>query len=106
MKYPVANPPSIQLLRVAQYLPMSTEHQQYSTAKQSAAIALYAAAHKIGIVRSFADEGKAGPPPKGRRALQELLQTVQSAPPDYPVLWVTDSRRTAPFGETVSIGIE
>jgi predicted metal-dependent peptidase len=26
--------------------------------------------------------------------------------PEYPVLWVTDSRRTAPFGETVRIGIE
>ena len=24
-------------------------------------------------------------------------------PPDYPVLWVTDSRRTAPFGETLHI---
>jgi predicted metal-dependent peptidase len=24
-------------------------------------------------------------------------------PPNYPVLWVTDSRRTAPFGETVRI---
>lgn len=27
-------------------------------------------------------------------------------PPEYPVLWVTDSRRTAPFGETVRIGLE
>jgi len=27
-------------------------------------------------------------------------------PPDYPVLWVTESRRTAPFGETVRIGPE
>ncbi len=26
--------------------------------------------------------------------------------PQYPVLWVTDSRRTAPFGETVRIGLE
>jgi predicted metal-dependent peptidase len=26
--------------------------------------------------------------------------------PEYPVLWVTDSRRTAPFGETVRIGVE
>jgi predicted metal-dependent peptidase len=25
---------------------------------------------------------------------------------EYPVLWVTDSRRTAPFGETVRIGLE
>jgi predicted metal-dependent peptidase len=27
-------------------------------------------------------------------------------PPDYPVLWATDSRRTAPFGETVRIDAE
>jgi len=26
--------------------------------------------------------------------------------PEYPVLWVTDSSRTAPFGETLRIGIE
>jgi len=26
--------------------------------------------------------------------------------PEYPVLWVTDSRRMAPFGETVRIGLE
>ena len=26
--------------------------------------------------------------------------------PEYPVLWVTDSSRTAPFGETVRIGLE
>ena len=26
--------------------------------------------------------------------------------PEYPVLWVTDSRRTVPFGETLRIGLE
>jgi predicted metal-dependent peptidase len=26
--------------------------------------------------------------------------------PEYPVLWVTESRRMAPFGETVRIGLE
>jgi predicted metal-dependent peptidase len=26
--------------------------------------------------------------------------------PEYPVLWVTDSRRTAPFGESVRISVE
>jgi predicted metal-dependent peptidase len=26
--------------------------------------------------------------------------------PEYPVLWVTDSRRTAPFGETIRIKLE
>ncbi len=27
-------------------------------------------------------------------------------PPDYPVLWATNSRKTAPFGETVQISLE
>ncbi len=27
-------------------------------------------------------------------------------PPEYPVLWVTDSRGTAPFGETVQISVD
>ena len=64
------------LSRAAQYLRMSTEHQQYSIANQSAAIALYAPAHNIGIVRSFVDEGKSGTSIKGRKGLQELLHVV------------------------------
>jgi hypothetical protein len=47
-----SNPSSGHLSRAAQYLRMSTEHHQYSIANQSAAIALHAAAHNIGIVRS------------------------------------------------------
>jgi len=74
---------SNQLLPAAQYMRMSTEHQQYSIANQSAAIALYAAAHNIGIVRSFVDEGKSGTTIKGRRALQELIQIVQSGAADF-----------------------
>lgn len=27
-------------------------------------------------------------------------------PPDYPVLWITDSRRIAPFGETLQISLD
>src|SRR5215468_7753935 len=77
------NSPSSQLQPAAQYLRMSTEHQQYSLANQSAAIALYAAAHNIGIVRSFVDAGKSGTTIKGRRALQELIQIVQSGAADF-----------------------
>src|SRR4029077_13534609 len=29
-----------------------------------------------------------------------------ATPPSYPVLWITDSRRTAPFGETIKIFAE
>jgi hypothetical protein len=35
--------------------------------------------------------------------LTDLCCHSYPAPADYPVLWVTDSRCTAPFGETVRI---
>jgi predicted metal-dependent peptidase len=38
--------------------------------------------------------------------LTDLCCHSYPAPPDSPVLWVTDSRRTAPFGETVRIWLE
>jgi DNA invertase Pin-like site-specific DNA recombinase len=76
---------------------MSTEHQQYSTANQSAAIALYAAAHNIGIVRSFVDEGKTGTSIKHRRGLQELLRIVVSAEADFDLILVYDVSRWGRF---------
>lgn len=91
--------PSTRLLRAAQYLRMSTEHQQYSIANQSAAIALYAAAHHIGIVRSFMDEGRSGTTIKGRRGLQELLRTVQSGTSDFELILVYDVSRWGRFAD-------
>jgi predicted metal-dependent peptidase len=38
--------------------------------------------------------------------LTDLCCYSYPAPPEYPVLWVTNSRRTAPLGETVRIEIE
>jgi DNA invertase Pin-like site-specific DNA recombinase len=93
----LTSPPSTHLLRAAQYLRMSTEHQQYSTVNQSAAIALYAAAHNIGIVRSFVDEGKSGTTIKGRKALQELLRTVESGTADFELILVYDVSRWGRF---------
>ena len=71
------------LRRAAQYVRMSSEHQQYSIANQSAAIALYAAAHNLGIVRSFVDGGKTGTTIKHRMGLQELIRTVESGTADF-----------------------
>ena len=62
---------------------MSTDHQQYSIVNQSAALALYAAAHGIGIIRSFVDEGKSGTTIKGRTGLQALLRLVESGRADF-----------------------
>ena len=38
--------------------------------------------------------------------LTDLCCRSYPNPPDYPVLWVTDSRRIGPFGETVQISVE
>ena len=95
----VQSTPSSQLSPAAQYLRMSTEHQQYSILNQSATIALYAAAHKLGIVRSFVDEGKSGTTIKGRRGLQELLRVVESGAADFTDVLVYDVSRWGRFPE-------
>ena len=60
-------------LRAAQYVRMSTEHQQYSTNNQADKILEYAQRRNIEIVRTYADEGKSGLPLGGRASLQKLL---------------------------------
>jgi DNA invertase Pin-like site-specific DNA recombinase len=84
-------------VRAAQYLRMSTEHQRYSIVNQSAAIALYAAAHEIVIVRSYLDAGKSGLCIKGRYALQDLIQTVRSGAADFQCILVYDVSRWGRF---------
>lgn len=92
----IAQDPSA-LRRAAQYVRMSTEHQQYSIANQSAAIALYAAAHNLGVVRAFVDGGKTGTTIKGRWGLQELLRIVESGSADFDEILVYDVSRWGRF---------
>jgi hypothetical protein len=44
--------------RAAEYVRMSTDHQQYSTQNQADKIREYAERHGIEIVRTYADEGR------------------------------------------------
>jgi DNA invertase Pin-like site-specific DNA recombinase len=76
---------------------MSTEHQQYSIANQTATLSLYAAAHNVGIVRSFVDQGKSGTTIKGRTGLQELLRIVQLGQADFDRVLVYDVSRWGRF---------
>ena len=48
------------LTRAAEYVRMSTEHQQYSTENQKDAIRGYAQARGMAIVRNYVDAGKSG----------------------------------------------
>lgn len=92
--------PSSQLFPAAQYLRMSTDHQQYSILNQSATIALYAAAHNLGIVRSFIDEGRSGTSIKRREGLQDLLRLVESGAADFKTVLVYDVSRWGRFPDS------
>ena len=48
------------LTNAAEYVSMSTEHQQYSTENQSDAIRRYAEVNGFRIVRSYSDAGRSG----------------------------------------------
>jgi DNA invertase Pin-like site-specific DNA recombinase len=85
------------LIRAAQYVRMSTEHQKYSTDNQSAAIRKYAAKRGFEIVRTYADEGKSGLKLDGRDALKQLLSDVENRCADYTVVLVYDVSRWGRF---------
>jgi|SRR5580693_9232371 len=88
------------LIRAAEYVRMSTDHQQYSTANQSDAIRAYAAERGMEIVRTYADEGKSGLSLYMRGGLRRLLQDVQSGEADFTVIIVFDVSRWGRFQDS------
>ncbi|WP_433949797.1 recombinase family protein [Brevundimonas bullata] len=81
------------LMRAAQYVRMSTEHQKYSTENQSEAIAAYAARRGFEIVKTYADAGKSGLKLDGRAALQGLIADVRNGVADFDAVIVYDVSR-------------
>jgi DNA invertase Pin-like site-specific DNA recombinase len=84
-------------LRAAEYVRMSTEHQQYSTQNQADVIRAYARARSIDIVRTYADEGRSGLRLDGRDALKQLIADVESGHADFQVILVYDVSRWGRF---------
>jgi DNA invertase Pin-like site-specific DNA recombinase len=76
------------LVRAAEYVRMSTDHQKYSTENQADAIRQYAASRGIEIVRTYADSGKSGLKIEGRDALRKLIEDVQTGTADYAMVLV------------------
>ena len=85
------------LVRAAQYVRMSTEHQKYSTENQSEAMQQYAARRGIEIVRTYADSGKSGLSLDGRDALKQLIADVQTKKADFTTILVYDVSRWGRF---------
>ena len=77
-------------VRAAQYVRMSTEHQQYSTENQAEVIARYAAEHGMEIVATYEDSGKSGLTLTGREELKSLLADAESGTADFSVILVYD----------------
>jgi DNA invertase Pin-like site-specific DNA recombinase len=88
------------LVPAAQYLRMSTEHQQYSLENQSAAIQNYAKSHGFEIVQTYSDAAKSGVALKRRAGLRQLLQDVVSGNPTYRAILVYDVSRWGRFQDT------
>jgi DNA invertase Pin-like site-specific DNA recombinase len=84
-------------LPVAQYLRMSTEHQQYSTENQSISIVQYAQMHNMEIVRTYADHGKSGLSLARRPGLQQLLRDALASDVDFRAVLVYDVSRWGRF---------
>ena len=84
-------------VRAAQYVRMSTEHQQYSTNNQADKILEYAQRRNIQIVRTYADEGKSGLSLDGRASLQRLIADAESGQADFSLVLVYDVSRWGRF---------
>jgi DNA invertase Pin-like site-specific DNA recombinase len=81
----------------AQYLRMSTDHQQYSIQNQSAAIQRWADEHRFTIVQTYEDAGKSGLVLNRREGLRQLLQDVVSREISYRAILVLDVSRWGRF---------
>jgi DNA invertase Pin-like site-specific DNA recombinase len=84
----------------AQYLRMSTEHQQYSLENQSSAIQKYADTHGLEVMQTYFDAAKSGIVLKRRKGLCQLLQDVVAGNASYRAILVYDVSRWGRFQDT------
>ncbi|MFM0742169.1 recombinase family protein [Paraburkholderia xenovorans] len=84
-------------VRAAQYVRMSTDHQQCSPIFQRQAISEYASTHNIRIVRDYEDAGISGLTLRERPALTQLLRDVESPARKFTIILVYDVSRWGRF---------
>ena len=89
--------PEAQPIRAAEYVRMSTEHQQYSTENQRDVIRQWAEKRSFIVTRTYEDGAKSGLRIAGREALQRLIEDVQSGRADFDAILVYDVSRWGRF---------
>jgi DNA invertase Pin-like site-specific DNA recombinase len=92
-----ATQPKTEATRAAEYVRMSTEHQQYSTENQREVIRQYAEQRGMIIVRTYTDAGKSGLRIDGRDALKQLIHDVENGKADFNAILVYDVSRWGRF---------
>ncbi len=85
------------LIPAAQYLRMSTDHQQYSLDNQADAIAAYASLHGFEIVRTYSDAARSGLSLRKRDGLKQLLADVVASRAPFRAILVYDISRWGRF---------
>lgn len=88
---------SVKPTPAAQYLRMSTEHQQYSLDNQSAAIKRYGDEHGFIVVKSYEDASKSGLLLRNRQGLQAMLRDVGIGCAPFKAILVLDVSRWGRF---------
>src|ERR1700754_2342498 len=83
--------------RAAQYVRMSTEYQKYSIDNQAAAIAEYAAALGLSVVKTYEDAARSGLRIQGRKGLQRLIADIKGGQADFDTVLVYDVSRWGRF---------
>ena len=84
----------------AQYIRMSTDHQQYSTENQADAIREYAKKRGFRVVKTYADEGKSGLRIEGRCSLQQMINDAKSGNAGFQAILVYDISRWGRFQDS------
>ena len=85
------------LVPAAQYLRMSTDHQQYSLDNQADSITRYAALNGFRIVKTYSDAAKSGLRLKNRPGLKRLLKDVMDGQSEFGAVLVYDVSRWGRF---------
>jgi hypothetical protein len=70
-------------LPAAQYLRMSTDHQEYSLDNQAEVIRKYAEVRGFEVIKTYTDNAKSGLVLKHRKGLAQLLSDVVGGPQPY-----------------------
>lgn len=82
-----------QKIRVAQYLRMSTDHQQFSIDNQALYLKKYAEDHNMEITETYDDEGKSGVSASGRNNFNRLIEDVVTGRVSIKAVLVYDVSR-------------